>query len=103
MTVAEGQLWNQLRKLDMNVRRQAPIGRYVLDFAHHAFKLVIEVDGYWHNQPGAQDRDGARDAWLASQGYQVFRVRGSEVRDRMEDVIGMIEAAISSSKTNRAR
>ncbi|HEY3797327.1 MAG TPA: DUF559 domain-containing protein [Caulobacteraceae bacterium] len=79
MTLAEKRLWEALRKLDLHVRRQAPIGRFVADFAQHAARLVIEVDSPWHDSDEAQLRDAERDAWLEGQGYSVLRVQGSEV------------------------
>ena len=76
MTLGEKRLWEELRKLNLHIRRQAPIGRYVADFAHHTARLVIEVDSPWHDSEDAQLRDAERDAWLQGQGYRVLRVRG---------------------------
>jgi len=78
MTVSERVLWKALRALNLHIRRQAPIGRYVADFVHHGARLVIEVDSGWHDHFEAQLRDAERDAWLASQGYRVMRVRDGE-------------------------
>ncbi|MGQ0533141.1 MAG: endonuclease domain-containing protein [Caulobacteraceae bacterium] len=41
-------------------RKQAPIGPFVVDFAGHAAKLVVELDGGAH---GALDV-AERDAWI---------------------------------------
>jgi very-short-patch-repair endonuclease len=54
MTVSEKRLWEALRALNLHIRRQAPIGRYVADFAHHGAKIIIEVDGGRHDLPEAQ-------------------------------------------------
>ncbi|WP_369797885.1 endonuclease domain-containing protein [Caulobacter sp. CCH5-E12] len=78
MTASERALWKALRALDRHIRRQAPIGRYVVDFVHHGARLVIEVDSGWHDDPEAQLHDAERDAWLAKQGYRVMRVRDGE-------------------------
>jgi very-short-patch-repair endonuclease len=50
MTEVERRLWRELRALDFPIRfrRQHPIGRYVVDFACPAAKLVIELDGGQH-------------------------------------------------------
>ena len=40
-TVGERLLWADLRKLGLNLRRQAPIGRYVADFVHFESRLVV--------------------------------------------------------------
>ncbi len=76
--VSEQKLWQALRKLKLNIRRQAPMGRYVADFVHHDSRLVIEVDGRRHHLPEAQAHDAVRDNWLRSQGYRVLRVRDDE-------------------------
>ena len=75
MTASERALWEALRPLNLHIRRQAPMGRYVVDFVHHGAKLVIEVDGGRHDLPEAQLHDAERDAWLNAQGYRVLRLR----------------------------
>jgi very-short-patch-repair endonuclease len=75
MTWSEKRLWQELRKLDANFRRQAPIGPYFADFATHARKLVIEVDGGVHERlDDVALRDGERQLWLEGEGYTVLRV-----------------------------
>ena len=74
MTASEKRLWAALRKLDIGFRRQAPIGRYIADFAQHSSKIVIEVDGGCHRLPDVEARDATRDGWLMSQGYRVIRI-----------------------------
>ena len=49
MTFPERILWDELRRLKLNIRRQAPIGRYIADFAHHDSRLIIEIDGPLHS------------------------------------------------------
>jgi very-short-patch-repair endonuclease len=91
-TVAERQLWEALRKLKMNFRRQVPIGRFIADFAHHDSKLLVEIDGYFHRVEGAEDRDTERTAWLNSEGFRVMRFDESEVRDGLHQVVERIVA-----------
>ncbi len=77
MTYAEGMLWRALRdrRLDGHkFRRQVPIGRYIADFLCEAHKLIVELDGPPHDDPGQQAHDNARDAWLHAQGYFVLRL-----------------------------
>ena len=89
MTWTEAKLWKELRKLDANIRRQAPIGRYIADFAVHARKLVIEVDGEIHERlADVALRDMERQAWLEGQGYRVIRFSARQVSD---DVHGCVE------------
>lgn len=94
--VSEKKLWEALRKLELRVRRQAPIGRFVVDFAHHAARLVIEVDGARHDFADAALADAERDAWLQSQGYFVVRVRDTEALDYPERIAERIKLLIES-------
>jgi very-short-patch-repair endonuclease len=92
MTVAERMLWKDLRRLEMNFRRQAPIGRYIVDFVHHAGRLVIEVDGPRHDDIEVASRDADRTAWLNSAGYRVVRFSEKDVRERLSDIVERIVA-----------
>ena len=95
MTVDEDRLWQALRKLKSNIRRQAPMGRYVVDFVCHGAKLVIEVDGYYHSLPERQEKDAERDAWLQRQGYRVLRFSTAEVQANLAMVCDRILAELS--------
>ncbi|MBX9776209.1 MAG: DUF559 domain-containing protein [Xanthobacteraceae bacterium] len=78
---AERKLWYLLRSLKplgMHFRRQAPIGIYIADFAWHAGKIVVELDGSQHAEVRAP-YDAKRTAWLESQGYRVLRFRNNDV------------------------
>jgi len=90
MKPSEQRLWKELRKLDAHIRRQAPIGRYIADFACQAKKLVIEVDGEVHERlDEVVLRDHERSEWLRGQGYRVVRFTNREVD---ADVFGVVEA-----------
>ena len=95
VTVGEQRLWQALRPLKLNIRRQAPIGPYVADFVNHTAKLVIEVDGYYHSLPERQATDAERDAWLTRQGYRVLRVSDHDVDQNLSKVIDRITAELS--------
>ena len=66
---AERTLWSALRKhqqLGYKFRRQAPIGRYIVDFLCVKAGLVIEVDGGQHGNQSSQDLERTR--YLESNG-----------------------------------
>jgi very-short-patch-repair endonuclease len=89
-TPAERKLWPHLRQLKsagFHFRRQAPIGAFVADFACHAAKLVIELDGGQHNEESGITRDGLRTAWLEGQGYRVLRFWNNDVLTNVEGVL----------------
>ena len=92
MKPSEQRLWKELRKLDGHIRRQAPIGRFVVDFACHGKKLVIEVDGEVHERlDDVALRDHERSEWLQSQGYRVVRFTNREVDSNVFGVVDEIK------------
>jgi very-short-patch-repair endonuclease len=94
-TLAERLLWAELRKLKLNFRRQAPIGRFIADFVQHEAKLIVEVDGPMHDLPEKQVSDTARTEWLESQGYTVLRFGHLKVINDLFSVAEKIAAAAS--------
>lgn len=69
----EYRLWQALRNrsIGFKFRRQHPIGPYVADFACPEAKLVIEIDGPWHEHRVEQDT--RRTEHLKAFGYEVVR------------------------------
>ena len=92
MRPSEQRLWKALRKLDAHIRRQAPIGPYIADFACHARKLVIEVDGEIHERlDDVALRDFERSKWLRGQGPRVLRFTNRQVDTDVMAVVQEIE------------
>ncbi len=91
MTDGERRLWTELRDFrrhfGIHVRRQAPIGRFIADFAVHERKLIIEVDGEHHFLPDRLERDAVRDRWFVSQGYTVLRFNTGELCDAFDGCV----------------
>lgn len=91
MTEGERKLWAELREFrrlyGLHVRKQAPIGPYIADFAIHEKMIVIEVDGEHHFLPEQAERDLKRDNWLAGQGYKVIRLTTGELADSFDGCI----------------
>lgn len=71
--------WRFLRatcaELGVEVRRQVPIGRFIVDFLVPALRLVIEIDGSSHDSK--HHADARRDAKLERAGYRIVRLRAS--------------------------
>ena len=82
MTESEAKLWAVLRgrKLGVQFRRQVVIGRYIVDFAAVAARLVVEVDGGYHALRVCADQRRDRD--LARLGYRVLRLPAALVLDQ---------------------
>jgi very-short-patch-repair endonuclease len=91
MTDGERKLWSELKQFrrwyGIHVRKQAPVGPYIVDFAIHECRLVIEIDGEHHFTPSGQARDRARDEWFASQGYRVLRINTGELSDSFDGCV----------------
>ena len=94
-TEAEKHLWHVLRAKSLGVkfRRQAVIGRYIVDFVCFEKKLVIEVDGGQHAQ---SQSDILRDEWLNDQGFEVLRFWNNDVFANLEGVFQKIEERLKS-------
>ncbi len=79
-TEAEKSLWRQLRNRQLaghKFRRQAPLGKYVVDFLCYERSLVIEVDRGQHQLKTEADEE--RTNWLETQGYRVVRFWNNQV------------------------
>ena len=97
LTGAEKLLWRHLGRVPVeqtHFRRQAAIGPYVVDFACHQARLVVEVDGAQHGFEPNRRRDAARTRWLESQGYRVLRFWNHEVIGGIDVVLDTIYAAL---------
>ena len=88
-TPEEETLWELVRhdKLGIPIRRQHPLGAFIVDFYCPRAKLAIELDGANH-EPA---RDEKRDAMLAKRGILVVRFENVHVRERTEDVLNAIK------------
>jgi very-short-patch-repair endonuclease len=101
MTDAERIVWHELRAHRLHgasFRRQTPIGPYIVDFVCHAAKLIIEVDGGQHFEPGHIACDARRRAFLAARGYRVLRFSNLEVMNNKAGVLETIAAVLERSK-----
>ena len=96
MTDAEHLLWRRLRahRLDgQKIRRQQPIGPYVVDFVHFGARVIVEADGGQHNECVA---DAVRDQWLEGQGFKVLRFWNNEILTSTDAVLDVIWRAVGS-------
>jgi very-short-patch-repair endonuclease len=94
-TDTEHRLWQLLRAKRLSgwkFRRQPPIGSYRPDFVCHVAKLIVEADGGQHGP----DRDGTRDAWLQSQGFQIVRFWNNDIFNNEEGVLMTILSALEA-------
>ena len=102
MTRAETLLWRYVKanRVDgLGFRRQVPIRNYIADFVCMSAKIVVELDGESHDFQERQNADHTRDAFLASEGFQVLRFTNEQVMSNLEGVV----ETIRQTAANRAR
>ena len=99
-------LWRALKEIPLegtHFRRQAPIGRYVVDFFCPARRLVIELDGGHHNEDDMAARDRERQLWLESEGYRVVRFWNSDIASDLNAVLERIHVELYGTRAMQNR
>ena len=89
-THSEERLWQQLRssKLGVGFRRQAVLGgRYIVDFVAPKVKVVVEVDGPYHQR--RVQADARRERALERLGYRVVRVTDELVERELPQALAL--------------
>jgi len=93
MTPEEKLLWQNLRAHRFGgykFRRQHPLlyqvwekqsSFYVADFYCAAKKIVIELDGKYHEFPDQKEYDVARDKLMQEFGMKILRIKNEELKD----------------------
>ena len=89
-TRSEEWLWRRLSgsKTGFAFRRQLVIGEHIADFACTKVRLVVEVDGEYHEERAHPDR--ARERALNKLGWQVLRVGEHQVFADLDAVVACI-------------
>jgi very-short-patch-repair endonuclease len=98
MSFSEAAMWNLLRRPPLrkwHFRRQVEIGPYYADFASHAIRLVVEVDGAHHTTDSAVTYDSRRTALMESHGYRVVRFWAPDVLRQQASIFEMLLAECS--------
>ena len=91
-TDAETAMWRLLRESfpEARFRRQVPLRRFVVDFASHRARLVIECDGGQHNDAADAERTGLIEA----EGYRLLRFWNNDVLGNADGVHTIIAEAL---------
>lgn len=99
MTPAEELLWQQLRGRRFKghkFRRQHPLKSFIADFYCHSAKLVIEIDGGYHNTHEAKNYDKIRKDALRELGISVIRFTNYQVLSDLNSVLKEIEMNLNN-------
>ncbi len=98
-TEAEKIIWKFLRakQTGFKFRRQHLIDKYIVDFVCLEKKLVVEIDGKYHEQ--IKEQDQLRTSVLESLGYKVIRFTNDEVIVDIDSVIKAIKDVCMAEST----
>ena len=100
-TIAEKLLWEKLRNNQLEglkFRRQHPVNIYIADFYCHKFKLIIELDGDYHNQEEQKQKDEVRTEVLRLNDLKIIRFKNEEVEQDINQVLTAIKNKIEQLK-----
>lgn len=97
-TDAEVFLWRNLKgkQLGYKFRRQYIIDQFIADFVCLEKRLIVEIDGGYHNLPEVQISDEQRTEILKELGFKVIRFTNEDVINNNEGVIHEIIVVLSS-------
>ena len=71
---------------------------FIVDFACHEARLVVEVDGATHSTDKEVARDAERDRRLRVDGWEVARFTNDEVFHNLEGVLETIRLKLLERK-----
>ena len=101
-TLSEALLWDNLRreKLDVRFRRQHLIGKYIVDFVCLEKRLIVEVDGEYHNTKEQIELDDERTLELEQKhNFKIIRFSNDEVKTQTPVVLTKIQQELLSRKS----
>ena len=96
-TDSEQKLWRVLRcrGLGVEFRRQVVVAdRFIVDFLAPAQRLVVEIDGGYHER--RRKADARRDRRLVRLGYRLVRLDVSAVQRDLAGAVALIRAALNA-------
>jgi len=94
--LSEVLLWKELKqnKMGVSFTRQQPIGNYIADFYCRQKRLVIEIDGWSHDNKYEYDQD--RDEYMKKLGIHVLRIDDKDVKQDISNVLLWIKHNIDN-------
>ena len=95
-TDAENAFWNLATSgvFDGKFRRQHAIDNYIVDFVCLAKRLIVEIDGGYHDDTQQQIDYNLRSKVLKDYGFTILRLRNEEVIGNPEEVIRKVKLAM---------
>lgn len=98
-TESEQILWNHLKGKSLEqykFRRQHIIDEFIVDFVCLSKKLIVEVDGKYHEKPEIIEADKLRTQILEGLGFKVLRLKNEEVISDIDTTLRKITTTLRS-------
>lgn len=95
-TDAEAVAWEYLRagRMGVKFRRQHAIADFIVDFVCLSQRIVVEIDGGYHQVEEQEENDGMRDRILEKLGYTTLRYTNDQVFNDIDYVLDDIRQHI---------
>lgn len=74
------------------------INDFIVDFVCLEKKLVVEIDGGYHNESDSKEYDTHRTRILEGEGFKVLRFSNSKVKTELKNVVSEIEDELRRRK-----
>ncbi len=99
-TPSEKILWDELRnqKIGYKFRRQHLIDDFIVDFVCLSKRLVVEVDGEYHETAKQIELDKQRTSRINDAGFKVVRFTNKQVINSVSQVLKQIENELEKLK-----
>ncbi len=101
-TKAEACLWKfilKAKKTGYQFNRQRPVLFYIADFMCVKLNLIIEVDGFTHQDEKVRENDAVRQRKLEEHGFKVIRFTNEDVLFNLDRVHKGIMKTIKEIET----
>ena len=89
--------------MNLKIRRQHSIDKFIADFYCDELKLIIEVDGLVHDNQGQANYDYSRDEWLKSKGFHDIRINNVSVIEYPEATLNWLQQKVENMRKNGGR
>ena len=95
-TEAEERMWQYLKgsQLGKPFRRQHIIADNIVDFVCLPCKLIIEIDGGYHNDIRQQYHDNLRTEELQHYGFRIIRFTNEDVLYKLDTILEYLKQQI---------
>lgn len=89
--LSEVLFWQQVHKrkfYKIDFDRQRIIGNYIVDFYVKTLGLVVEIDGYSHDDK--VEYDAKRQTYIENLGLKVYRIQDIDVKIKLSSVMNVL-------------